>query len=83
MMKMVTCFMEMDFPPKMSLRYALPRPLLPVTYLSQQWWRQVITPKLTELATTGDNELYFAFLVCGTLLLKDTTRKAITDIIAK
>ncbi|KAI1788429.1 hypothetical protein LXA43DRAFT_1091789 [Ganoderma leucocontextum] len=38
------------------------------------WWQDMITPKLAEIATTGNNELCIGMLACGALIMHDTSR---------
>ncbi|KAI1785830.1 hypothetical protein LXA43DRAFT_1097396 [Ganoderma leucocontextum] len=38
------------------------------------WWKDMITPKLAEIATTGNNKLCVGMLTCGALIMQDVAR---------
>ncbi|KAI1794266.1 hypothetical protein LXA43DRAFT_1091798 [Ganoderma leucocontextum] len=40
-----------------------------------QWWADVISPGLRQIATSGQNQLTIAMLVCGSLLSNDAPRR--------
>ena len=41
---------------------------------SMQWWADVISPGLKQLATSGENQLTIGMLVCGSILANDAPR---------
>ena len=42
---------------------------------SMQWWADVISPGLKQLATSGENQLTIGMLVCGSVLANDAPRR--------
>ena len=41
---------------------------------ARQWWNDMITPKLTQIASQDGNELCVGLLACGALVMHDDAR---------